>query len=109
MTFETFARWTWLTSAISNGWCSLLALLKPHRMIYEANVSIVSGEDAGDDTICMLQIRSVEHLTHTPHAFSVRGIAFLWHMVRCIMAVLFLVGEGKEKPEVVSRSVVYAA
>lgn len=32
---------------------------------------------------------------------EISGIAFLWHMIRCIMAVLFFVGEGKEPPEVV--------
>mmetsp|Transcript_22541 Transcript_22541/g.32388 ORF Transcript_22541/g.32388 Transcript_22541/m.32388 type:complete len:385 (-) Transcript_22541:789-1943(-) len=37
---------------------------------------------------------------------EIRGVAFLWHMVRCIMAVLFLVGgqEGQaEDPEVLQR------
>jgi tRNA pseudouridine(38-40) synthase len=34
---------------------------------------------------------------------EIRGIAFLWHMVRCIMALLFLVGEGKEAPVVVKE------
>ena len=34
---------------------------------------------------------------------QITGIAFLWHMVRCIMAVLFMVGEGLEQPDVVSR------
>lgn len=33
--------------------------------------------------------------------FHVKGSAFLWHQVRCMMAVLFLVGEGREKPEIV--------
>lgn len=32
---------------------------------------------------------------------EIRGVAFLWHMVRCIMSVLLLIGEGKEQPEVV--------
>uniref|UniRef100_A0A182JRV9 tRNA pseudouridine synthase n=1 Tax=Anopheles christyi TaxID=43041 RepID=A0A182JRV9_9DIPT len=32
---------------------------------------------------------------------ELRGKAFLWHQVRCIMAVLLLVGQGKEKPSVV--------
>ena len=32
---------------------------------------------------------------------EIEGLAFLWHMVRCIMAVLYLVGEGYEQPEVV--------
>lgn len=34
---------------------------------------------------------------------QIKGIAFLWHMVRCIMAVLFLVGKEGEDPEVVKQ------
>jgi tRNA pseudouridine(38-40) synthase len=33
---------------------------------------------------------------------ELNGIAFLWHMVRCIMAVLFSVGRGEEEPEIVT-------
>ncbi|XP_055530233.1 tRNA pseudouridine(38/39) synthase [Wyeomyia smithii] len=33
--------------------------------------------------------------------FELRGKAFLWHQVRCIMAILILVGQGKEKPNVI--------
>lgn len=32
---------------------------------------------------------------------ELKGTAFLWHQVRCIMAVLFLVGQKLEKPEIV--------
>lgn len=59
------------------------------REIYEAKINLLSasaGEVPGHE-VWMLEIR---------------GIAFLWHMVRCIMAVLLLVGEGKEQPEVVT-------
>ncbi|XP_053687885.1 tRNA pseudouridine(38/39) synthase [Sabethes cyaneus] len=35
--------------------------------------------------------------------FELRGKAFLWHQVRCIMAILILVGQGKEKPNVVKE------
>ncbi|MGP1946075.1 MAG: hypothetical protein ACTS8Y_04790 [Arsenophonus sp. ER-EMS1-MAG3] len=31
------------------------------------------------------------------------GKAFLWHQVRCIVGVLFLIGSGKESPSVVKR------
>ena len=31
---------------------------------------------------------------------TVSGQAFLWHQVRCMMAVAFLVGLGLEEPEV---------
>eukprot|EP00899_Mesostigma_viride_P026928 jgi/Mesvir1/741/Mv17343-RA.3 len=34
-------------------------------------------------------------------AMDILGSAFLWHQVRCMAAVLFLVGAGKEQPEVV--------
>ncbi|KAI0334139.1 tRNA pseudouridine synthase [Cubamyces sp. BRFM 1775] len=36
------------------------------------------------------------------HVFNLRGNAFLYNMVRHIMAVLFLVGTGLEKPSVMS-------
>ena len=36
-------------------------------------------------------------------AFTIKGTAFLYHQVRCMVAVLFLVGEGKEDPEIVTQ------
>jgi tRNA pseudouridine(38-40) synthase len=39
----------------------------------------------------------------TVYVMEIKGIAFLWHMVRCIMAILFLVGEGRENPEIVKK------
>jgi tRNA pseudouridine38/39 synthase len=35
------------------------------------------------------------------YMLEIKGVAFLWHMVRCIMSVLLLIGELKEKPAVV--------
>ncbi|KAF0700768.1 Aste57867_8721 [Aphanomyces stellatus] len=34
--------------------------------------------------------------------FEIRGRAFLWHQVRCMAAILFLVGKGHEPPALVS-------
>lgn len=39
----------------------------------------------------------------TVYMLEISGIAFLWHMVRAIMAVLFMVGEGLEQPSVVPQ------
>ena len=62
------------------------------RIIYSAQISPFSNVGSAglgeEDTVWMLEIR---------------GIAFLWHMVRCIMALLFLVGERREQPEIVSE------
>jgi tRNA pseudouridine38/39 synthase len=43
--------------------------------------------------------------THGPQLywFEVRGSAFLWHQVRHLIAVLFLVGQGYEDPSIVDR------
>ena len=51
------------------------------REIFEANIMpFMNNNDNNDEqSIWMLEIK---------------GIAFLWHMVRCIMAILLLVGEG---------------
>ena len=31
---------------------------------------------------------------------TIVGLAFLWHQIRCIVALLFMIGQRKEKPEV---------
>ncbi|KAI0124456.1 pseudouridine synthase [Hypoxylon sp. NC0597] len=33
--------------------------------------------------------------------FHVRGTAFLWHQIRCMVAIIFMVGQGLEDPSVI--------
>ncbi|KAJ1642715.1 pseudouridine synthase deg1 [Coemansia asiatica] len=53
--------------------------------------------------------RSVEFIGDGSHAegrwwqLELRGTAFLWHQVRCMMAILFLVGQHLETPDIVDR------
>ncbi|XP_029462692.1 tRNA pseudouridine(38/39) synthase isoform X2 [Rhinatrema bivittatum] len=35
--------------------------------------------------------------------FEVTGLAFLYHQVRCMVAVLFLIGQGLEEPEIIDQ------
>jgi tRNA pseudouridine38/39 synthase len=35
--------------------------------------------------------------------FQIRGQAFLWHQIRCIASILFLVGKGLEEPSIVKE------
>jgi tRNA pseudouridine38/39 synthase len=37
------------------------------------------------------------------YTFTLHGSAFLWHQVRCMVSVLFLVGQGLEKPTIVKE------
>lgn len=33
----------------------------------------------------------------------IKGSAFLWHQVRCMMSILFMIGNGTEKPDIISQ------
>ncbi|KAH8238689.1 hypothetical protein KR038_001427 [Drosophila bunnanda] len=49
---------------------------------------------------------SEEQLSNTGYDMyylEIQANAFLWHQIRCIMAVLLLVGQRKEKPSVISE------
>ncbi|EXJ75408.1 uncharacterized protein A1O5_02104 [Cladophialophora psammophila CBS 110553] len=37
------------------------------------------------------------------YTFCVHGTAFLWHQVRCMAAILFLVGQGLEEPSIIDE------
>jgi tRNA pseudouridine(38-40) synthase len=37
------------------------------------------------------------------YAFVIKGSAFLWHQVRCMVAVLFLIGQHKEEPSLIDE------
>lgn len=52
-----------------------------------------------------IQIDSVEETIDNYSMFRLKlvGQAFLWHQVRCIVSVLFLVGQGKEEPTIVQQ------
>lgn len=36
------------------------------------------------------------------YVFDLKGTAFLWHQVRCMIAILFIVGQGLEAPSIVT-------
>ena len=38
---------------------------------------------------------------YTVYRLTVVGQAFLWHQIRCIVALLFLIGRGHEEPTVI--------
>ncbi|EME46630.1 hypothetical protein DOTSEDRAFT_22677 [Dothistroma septosporum NZE10] len=58
-----------------------------HAGVHEVNAG-VKGESAASTSPKL-------------YYFEVRGSAFLWHQVRHLVAILFLVGQGHEKPSIV--------
>ena len=43
-----------------------------------------------------------DYIVLSSRGLQVCGQAFLWHMVRCLMSVLLMVGRGHESPDVMS-------
>jgi len=53
------------------------------------------------------EVKMVDHFrsndpTKQLYEFIIKGKAFLWHQVRLMVAILFLIGKGLEEPEVFS-------
>ena len=73
------------------------------RTIYSSYVQSLGKEDQPPTT------EDVQRLPTDPDdpmqffVFVVHGKAFLWHQVRCFMAVLYLIGMGLETPKVIDE------
>lgn len=66
------------------------------RLMYTVDIRRVSGDDTGEGE------------ERTMYYIFVKGQAFLWHQVRCMAAVLFDVGMGREEPSIIERMLVDA-
>ena len=58
------------------------------RRIDQVEIVVEDSEDQGSYDICCLIIKSK---------------AFLWHQIRCIVAVLLMIGEGLEEEDVIDQ------
>lgn len=61
------------------------------------------GQTVGTDAAVGGHPGSTDHVGPKVYTFTVHGTAFLWHQVRCMVAVLFLVGQGLEDPKIVDQ------
>lgn len=56
------------------------------------------------ETVEILPLNSIEERTeYTMFEAVIKGSGFLWHQIRCIIGVLFLIGQEKEEPQVVAE------
>ncbi|KAK9449327.1 pseudouridine synthase [Limtongia smithiae] len=58
------------------------------RQILSADITLIDADAEGDEEI---------------YVFDLRGTAFLWHQVRCIMGALFLIGQNLESPSLIAH------
>lgn len=77
------------------------------RRIFESDIVEVDGVNTSVPYLDSPQFRDGAAEAGVAHPkvyyFHVRGSAFLWHQIRCMVAVLFLVGQGLEDPGVVAE------
>ncbi|RKP35549.1 pseudouridine synthase, partial [Dimargaris cristalligena] len=69
------------------------------RTVLEIDITPVEDPAGG------LPHRDLNHLNRLPRFYQLdlRGSAFLWHQVRCMVGILLLVGQGLEAPSVVDQ------
>lgn len=63
-------------------------VIKFDRRITDVQIEVI--DDDKTDSYSMIRLK-------------LKGQAFLWHQVRCIIAVLFLVGQGKEETTIIQE------
>lgn len=61
-----------------------------HRNILTVEIQAVEKDKEVEDSYSMYRL-------------TLTGRAFLWHQIRCIVAVLFLVGNCKEEPSIIQE------
>ncbi|KAJ3299220.1 hypothetical protein HK104_009685 [Borealophlyctis nickersoniae] len=76
---------------------NLQSFLRTVTSAYIAPLGQEDKEDAED-----IQHDEAAISADTFYVFVIQGKAFLWHQVRCIVAILFLVGRGLESPTIVT-------
>ena len=69
------------------------------RLIYSAEVKRFCGRGDEESSSGGSSVQGEECV----YMLEITGRAFLWHMVRCIMSVLFLVGHRLEEPTVIQK------
>ncbi|KAK5115226.1 hypothetical protein LTR62_001426 [Meristemomyces frigidus] len=74
-----------------------------HAGIHAVGSSVSSARSVGNGVTNGFTFHS-HHLSKPDlYYFEVRGSAFLWHQVRHMVAILFLVGQGYEDPSIVDE------
>ncbi|KAH7397646.1 pseudouridine synthase [Cadophora sp. MPI-SDFR-AT-0126] len=76
------------------------------RTIFYSNIEEVDDSTSGLAFVNNAALApGSEPVTGNPkiYTFTLHGSAFLWHQVRHMVAILFLVGQGLEKPSIVSE------
>lgn len=67
-----------------------------------ANGVVLFTREIKRANICLAS-KSLDDPAYDMLYFEIVGKAYLWHQIRCIMAILLLVGQELEKPQVVAE------
>jgi tRNA pseudouridine38/39 synthase len=88
------------------------------RNIFHADIELVNTKTClpaylGTSDFRPLETNGIEQISESPrnyspfapqiYTFTVHGNAFLWHQVRHMAAILFLIGQGLEAPSIISE------
>jgi len=83
-------------------------LIGEHDFRNLCKMDVGNGVIQFNRNIQSVEIKSLDEGKENENGYSMyclrlTGRAFLWHQIRCIVAVLFLVGNGKEEPSIIQE------
>lgn len=86
----------------------LLYLIGSHDFRNLCKMDVGNGVVSFQRTIINAAIDKCKDSTNANSEYDMYQVtitsqAFLWHQIRCIMAVIFLIGQGKERPEIIKE------
>ncbi|KAI1339915.1 pseudouridine synthase [Xylariaceae sp. FL0016] len=77
------------------------------RRMFESDIVEVKDAETALPYLDREEFRPTGLGAHQKHPklyyFHVRGSAFLWHQIRCMVSVLFTVGQGLEDPSIIDK------
>jgi tRNA pseudouridine38/39 synthase len=71
------------------------------REIYKFDISLCTDVQTFLRDFCGQS--EIRNILDAVYEFIIHGSSFLWHQVRCMVAVLFLIGSGLEEPSVIDE------
>ncbi|ORY55085.1 pseudouridine synthase [Pseudomassariella vexata] len=79
-----------------------------NRNIFECDVVQVKDVETAMPYLGKDEFRPANMAANTEpfpkvYYFHVRGSAFLWHQIRCMVAIIFMVGQGLEAPSIIDE------
>eukprot|EP00210_Caulerpa_lentillifera_P000940 g910.t1 len=73
------------------------------RNFCKMNLSQTTNHEREIKSIDLIPVDNFSFPKRKVYCLTIKGNAFLWHQVRCMVATLFMIGQGLESPDIIDK------